>query len=524
MLNSPTVLPRKKLLLGLGLTGIVAIANALFSLEHDWHLLSITTMMVGGSLLFVNVRQSFAAVLDKPAVIDRAYLFKQLDQAQIAIAKISDLLKRQSLNEQAQQISHDLQKNHFRIVIFGTGSAGKTSVINALLGRNVGKTGAAIGTTITRQEYTYQDLEAASVTHQNANKNSETKLKRQISLLDTSGIQEMGAVGHQRELDALKISRNSDLLVFVTAGDLTNSEYRELESLANLGKRVILAFNKTDLYLPCDREQVLAKLKERTQQFTNTLAPIDIVAISAQPAPIKVRQYVNADNANNTASATLQEWWEDVPPDVLTLKERIESILSHEWEDLLIRNTQLQIENLWQEINGTINLERRQDAAILINRYQLVAATTVFANPIPALDLLAGAAINTQMLLDLAKIYDRPLSFKQAQQLAVTLAQQLLQLGCVEIATSAIASCFKVNAITYALGGSVQAITAAYLTHIGGMSFIEYLEQQPQTAISDNPLATNALQQICQKTFKSLQGEQFFFNFINSVSQRLVST
>ncbi|MBD2188782.1 YcjF family protein [Pseudanabaena mucicola] len=521
MLNSPTVLSRKKLLLGLGIIGIVAIANALFSLEHDWHLLSITTMMVGGTLLFVNVRQSFAAVLDKPIVIDRAYLFKQLDQAQIAIAKISDLLKRQSLNAQAQQISHDLQKNHFRIVIFGTGSAGKTSVINALLGRNVGKTGAAIGTTITRQEYTYQDLEAAAVIHQNANKNSETKLKRQISLLDTSGIQEMGAVGQQRELDALKISRNSDLIIFVTAGDLTNSEYRELDSLANLGKRVILAFNKTDLYLPCDREQVLAKLKERTQQFTTTLAPIDIVAICAHPTPIKVRQYANADSAD---SATLQEWWEDVPPDVSSLKERIESILSHEWEDLLIRNTQLQIENLWQEINGTINLERRQDAATLINRYQLVAATTVFANPIPALDLLAGAAINTQMLLDLAKIYDRPLSFKQAQQLAVTLAQQLLQLGCVEIATSAIASCFKVNAITYALGGSVQAITAAYLTHIGGLSFIEYLEQQPQTAISDNPIAINSLQQICQRTFKSLQGEQFFFNFIHSVSQRLVST
>jgi len=527
MLNSPAVLSRKKLLLGLGLIGIVAIANALFSLEHDWHLLSVTTMMVGGSLLFVNVRQSFAAVLDKPTVIDRAYLFKQLDQAQIAIAKISDGIKRQSLSDHAQQIRQDLQKNHFRIVIFGTGSAGKTSVINALLGRNVGKTGAAIGTTITRQEYTYQDLEAAAVTHQNANKNSETKLKRQISLLDTSGIQEMGVVGQQRELDALKISRNSDLIVFVTAGDLTNSEYRELESLANLGKRLILAFNKTDLYLPCDREQVLAKLKERTQQFANTLAPIDIVTISAQPTPIKVRQYANtdsADNTDNTDSATLQEWWEDVPPDVISLKERIESILSNEWEDLLIRNTQLQIENLWQEINGTINLERRQDAATLINRYQLVAATTVFANPIPALDLLAGAAINTQMLLDLAKIYDRPLSFKQAQQLALTLAQQLLQLGCVEIATSAIASCFKVNAITYALGGSVQAITAAYLTHIGGMSFIEYLEQQPQAAISDQAVASNALQQICQKTFKSLQGEQFFFNFIHSVSQRLVST
>jgi uncharacterized protein (DUF697 family) len=297
---------------------------------------------------------------------------------------------------------------------------------------------------------------------------------------------------------------------------LTNSEYRELDRLASLGKRVILAFNKTDLYLPCDRENVLTKLKERTAQFLTTT---DIVAIAAQPSPIKVRQYADASDAN---SDTLQEWWEDVPPDVNALKERIEAILSNEWEDLLIHNTHLQIKNLLQDINGTVNQERRQDAATIINRYQIIAATTVFANPIPALDLLAGAAINTQMLIDLAKIYDRPLNFKQAQQFALIIAQQLLQLGCIEIATSAIASCFKLNAITYAIGGSMQAFTAAYLTHIGGNSFVEYLEQQPETqsALSNNQ---TVLQQICQKTFKALQGDRFFIDFVTSISSRVAT-
>ena len=524
MLNYRTVFSRKslpksftkRLFLGLGVVGVAAIANSLFGLEHDWHLLSISTLMIGGTLLFANVRQSFASSIEQPEIIDRRYLFKQLEQSQKAIAKIADSSKRLILDEQAQQISSNLQKNHFRIVVFGTGSAGKTSVINALLGRKAGKTGAAIGTTTTRQEYTYQGLELSPVGIAPINTNVESKVKRQISLLDTSGTQEMGEMGQQREIETLKLAQNADLMVFVTAGDLTNSEYRELDRLAGLGKRVILAFNKTDLYLPSDRENVLTKLQERTQQFlTNT----DIVAIAAQPSPIKVRQYANADDAAN--SETLQEWWEDIPPDVTALKERIETILSNEWEALLIHNTHLQIKNLLEEINGTINHERRQDAATIINRYQLIAATTVFANPIPALDLLAGAAINTQMLVDLAKIYDRPLNFKQAQQLGITIAQQLLQLGCIEIATSAIASCFKVNAVTYAIGGSMQAITAAYLTNIGGISFVEYLEQQPQSAIIANPEMSNKLQQICQKTFKSLQGDRFFLDFVTSISSRI---
>ncbi|MFN5397643.1 MAG: YcjF family protein, partial [Pseudanabaena sp.] len=257
-------------------------------------------------------------------------------------------------------------------------------------------------------------------------------------------------------------------------------------------------------------------LKERTQHF---LASTDIVAIAAQPSPIKVRQYANAEDSFH--SEAIQEWWEDLPPDVNALKERIETILSNEWEDLLIHNTHLQIKNLLQEINGTINDQRRQDAAIIINRYQLIAATTVFANPIPAIDLLAGAAINTQMLMDLGKIYDRPLNFKQAQQFAMIIAQQLLQLGCIEIASSAIASCFKVNALTYAIGGSMQAVTAAYLTHIGGTSFVEYLEQQPETQSA--PAMTNALQKICQKTFNALQGDRFFIDFVTSISSCVAS-
>ncbi len=513
MLNSGAILARKSWFLGLGIIGIVAIASTLFSLEQEWRLVSIITMMVGGTFLFVNLRQSFAPLVEQPTILDRSFLSKELQQTQQVIAKIADSNKRETLNEQAQQIANNLQKNQFRIVVFGTGSAGKTSVINALLDRKVGKTAATIGTTIARQEYTYQGINITPVST-NPIIHTESKVKRQISLLDTPGTQEMGAIGQQRELEALQLVRDADLLIFVTAGDLTASEYRELDRLAGLGKRVILAFNKIDLYLPSDREGVLTKLKQRTRQF---LAEIDIVAIAAQPSPIKVRQYANPESAN-----ALQEWWENIPPDVLALKERIEMILSNEWEDLLISNTHLQIEDLLQEVNITIKQERRQDATKLINRYQLIAATTVFANPIPALDLLAGAAINTQMLIDLAKIYapDHPLKLKQAKQFALIIAQQLLQLGCIEIATSAIASCFKLNALTYAIGGSMQAVTAAYLTQIGGISFIEYLEQQPttQVAISANPEMTNRLKQICQQTFKSLQSDRFFMELVTSIA------
>ncbi len=521
MLNLRPLMSRKNLLLVLVLTSGAAIANAIFSLEHDWHLLSISTLAIGGALLYSNIRKSIDANDERSQVIDRSYLQKQLQQLQASIHKIADLAQRETLRTQAQQITDNLQKNHFRIVIFGTGASGKTSVINALMGRNAGDTAPTIGTTTASQAHPYPSLDISPVGI--APISPEPKIKRHISLIDTSGIQEAGSLGQQREAEALHLARNADLMIFVTAGDLTNTEYRELESLAALKKRIILAFNKTDLYLPSDRQLILEQLKAHTQHF---LAELDIVAIAAQPSPIKVRQYANDDDANH--SQAMQEWWEQLPADISALKSRIEAILSNEWEELLIRNTHLQIEQLWQQVQGAVNQQRRQDAAIVINRYQIIAATTVFANPIPALDLLAGAAINTQMLLDLAKIYDRPLNFKQGQKLAMEIAQQLLQLGCVEIATSAIASFFKVNALTYAIGGSVQAVTAAYLTHIGGNSFIEFLEQSPQSETSPASLIDNAkslqdLQKVCQRTFAALQGDRFLGDFISNISHHIQS-
>jgi hypothetical protein len=65
----------------------------------------------------------------------------------------------------------------------------------------------------------------------------------------------------------------------------------------------------------------------------------------------------------------------------------------------------------------------------------------------------------------------------------------------------------------------MQAVTAAYLTHIGGLSFVEYLEVQPESQSSIT--ANSALQNICQKTFKALQGDRFLIDFVTNISNRI---
>jgi small GTP-binding protein len=489
------------------MAALALVGNLLTNLLSDWQVICGAAIVCSGFVLISN--RQLIPVRDRenlPSPINRHSLQQDLRQVRQKIAQISEPSRRQVLEQKAEQIAGNLTKNQFRIALFGIGSAGKTAAINALLGRTVDKTAVTIGTTPTSQSYSYSSGGEPK-------SSAQAKLSRQILLVDTPGIQERGAYGQVREAAALHIAQTADLLVFVTCGDLTATEYNVLANLCSSGKRTILAFNKTDCYLPTDRELILAKLQERTEDL---VLPQDIVAIAAQPLPIKVRQYNDAD------PNLVKEWLETVAPDIATLRQRIEEILSGEWEELLIANTHQQIQALQQETKATLQQLRHVEAEKIMTRFQAIAATTVFANPLPGLDLVANTAINTQMLLELSRLYDRPFNIKQAQKTAGIIAQSLLKFGGVEIVTVAISSCLKTNVITYAIGGSVQALSAAYLTRIGGLSFIDYLETlEPNSNSLDLSKTISTLRMLCQNNFRKAQSAEFLSQFVGSAVKQI---
>ena len=79
-----------------------------------------------------------------------------------------------------------------------------------------------------------------------------------------------------------------DLVLFVTAGDITDSEFKTLSQLASAGQRVLLVWNKQDQHLPAQQSQILHSLQQRMQGILGTE---DIIAIAASPNSIKVRQH-----------------------------------------------------------------------------------------------------------------------------------------------------------------------------------------------------------------------------------------
>ena len=301
-----------------------------------------------------------------------------------------------------------------------------------------------------------------------------------------------------------------DLVLFVTAGDITDSEFQTLSQLASAGQRVLLVWNKQDQYLPAQQSQILQQLHQRMQGI---LATEDIIAIAASPNSIKVRQH--------QADGTFAERMENQVAQLEPLTARLTQILTEEGQQLVWASAVRSAASIKLEAKTLLNVVRRDRSIPIIEQYQYIAAAAVFANPVPALDLLATTAISTQLVIDLGAIYQQKFSLDQAKTVAATLASQMFKLGLVEISTQTITGLLKTNAVTFVAGGAVQGISAAYFTRIAGQSLIEYFQSRELENTVNGGLNIDQLTKTLQAVFKQNQQISFLQDFINQIASRL---
>jgi len=396
------------------------------------------------------------------------------------VEQIQDEVARQALFEQSRQIEENLAKREIHVVVFGTGSAGKTSIVNAILGRIVGQVGAPMGTTEVGETYSFR-LRG---------------LDREIWITDTPGILEAGIKGTQREQLARKLATEADLLLFVLDNDLRQSEYEPLRSLIEIGKRSIVVFNKTDLYPERDREVILSRLRQRLQSFAPS---VDIVAVAANP------QLMILDNGDPYRP----------DPDILPLLRRIAAILRAEGEDLVADNILLQSQRLGEEARRIIDAQRLRQAEQIVDRFQWIGAGVVTVTPLPIVDLLATAAVNAQMVVEIGRVYGCEINLDRGKELALSLAKTLTSLGILRGAIELFSVALQTNVGTFLIGRAIQGATAAYLTRIAGKSFIEYFRR-------DQDWGDGGMSQVVQEQFQLNRRDEFVRAFVQEAIARVV--
>jgi uncharacterized protein len=297
-----------------------------------------------------------------------------------------------------------------------------------------------------------------------------------------------------------------DLVIFVINGDLTASQAQIIQQLTDFKHQLLITLNKQDQYSSEERSQILAKIRS---SLNNLIATNDIISISAAPSSIKVKKYLQ----NGTSLETIQTQL----PEITDLNYRLNEIIKTQTQQLIFATSWRQAKVLEKQTQNQLNQVRNNRSQPVIEQYQWIAATAAFANPVSSLDLLATAAINTQMLVDLAQIYQQKMSLDQAHNAAVTIAKVMVKLGIVELSIQAIATILKSNAITYIAGGFVQGISAAYLTRIAGLSLIAYYEEQGISNPTGSKLNLDTLSTNIKNIFTDNQKTNLLPNLVTQI-------
>jgi len=342
-----------------------------------------------------------------------------------------------------------LEHGYLHLAVFGRVSTGKSSLLNALIGEEAFSVSPLHGETRHSSMQPWNEVEAGGV-----------------FLIDTPGLDEAG--GEDREAMAREVAGRSDLVIFILDSDITDTELHALRTLLAQGRPVIVALNKSDLFTMQEKDALLRSIRDKTDGIVD---PAQIIAVAAQPRPQTVVEV--DENGAKTESERQRD------PDVDVLRLRLWDILDAEGKTLAALNASLFASDLSDQVGRRILAARRELGDRLVRTYCVGKGIAVAFNPVPVADLFAAAFIDVGMVVHLSRVYDLPLSQKEAGSLVkVIVAESAALMGTVW-ALHFVSSALKIGTagLSTIVTAGAQGAIAYYSTYIVGQVAAKYLGQ-----------------------------------------------
>jgi hypothetical protein len=324
--------------------------------------------------------------------------------------------EKQGLETDIEHLSQMLQKledSVIQIAAFGMVGRGKSSVLNALVGQEIFVTGPLHGVTREKDQTNWRlSKENIGDSQQKVQRLIKAVENVQIQLIDTPGIDEID--GETREILAHQIATQVDLILFVIAGDITRVEYQALCQLREVGKPMLLVFNKIDQYPDADRTEIYSTIRD--VRVRELLSADEIVMVAASPLII-----TSVKDKQGKISISRQRG----KPQIQDLQVKILQILHQEGKSLVALNAMLFTGEINEKLVQQKFICRETEAEKIIQKTVMTKATAIAFNPVTALDLFTGAIIDVAMILTLSHVYGismtQPSAVKLLQKIALSL-------------------------------------------------------------------------------------------------------
>ncbi|MBO8232619.1 GTPase [Prochlorococcus marinus str. MU1402] len=315
------------------------------------------------------------------------------------------------------------KEKKIRIGAYGKSGVGKSSVLNSLLKKDIFKIDIINGST---REIQAQEL------------NLKDQTLNSVEFLDSPGFDFCDIKFPDKVYSYIK---NSDLILFIISGDLNRNELSEINSFIKDGKKIIIIFNKIDLFNKLELREIIENIKLKLPQDLN----IPII--------------VNHEN---------------------NLRDYITEIINQHGEELLTLNSLQSADKLFLQIKEQ-RLKRRQKLAqSTIGKFSTIKASTVALNPFILIDVAGSFAIDTALISELSKIYGFNLKDESTTKIFKNISINNLFLGVTQVGVNTSFNLIKkvilltapftngLSLVPYGPIAIIQAAVAVYSTKILG--------------------------------------------------------
>ncbi len=348
---------------------------------------------------------------------------KNLNLTNYEKTKYSDILK---------QIDFQIKKldqKELQVSVYGRVGVGKSSLLNALIEKQVFETDIINGNTKTLQSHKWH---------------KSFKSLNSVELIDSPGIDEIN--NPNKEEINFNYVLNTDLILFVIDSDITRIDLNSIEELLRHNKPILIVLNRCDQWTTREAKLILSSIHKKLSFYQHKLK-IALVASCPREAKIKTDGTIRSEQKS---------------PKVDILKRELKDIIDQSGELLICINSLRIADQFYKLLKENRLLKKKEAAQTLIGKYATLKASGVAINPFLMIDLITGLAFDSALVIQLSKLYGLEVSGPSARQLVKNLSLQNSLLGGAQIGIQITLNLFKQILILAAplTGGVTLAPTA----------------------------------------------------------------
>jgi len=313
--------------------------------------------------LWKLLRPRRRAIVAAPTRADVEARVAQLDQAQFDTT---------TLQRELEELDRRARSEELYVAVFGEISAGKSSLIRALLPQATPESDVLGGTTRAVAHYRGDAFGGA------------------LTLADVPGTHEVD--GSAREQLARDEALRAHVVLYVCNGDLTRDQDAELRWLHDFGKPLVLVLNKIDQLRDAERDTLRRALREKYTQISDAQ-----VLVSAGGHESFERQLPDGRR---------EKVQRERLPDVAALHDVLERYAAHGAPALEPAREAAVLSAVAAQAHTLETQAREQSAQAIVVKYTKRAVVGALAAVMPGTDIVIQSVLATALIRELGKTYD----------------------------------------------------------------------------------------------------------------------